>query len=58
MGVWYVIANIPCFAKRGCVGSVESYGLRFDGDIDNWVSCRKGSSDAPMKRKANARSTV
>jgi apolipoprotein D and lipocalin family protein len=58
MGDWYVIANIPYFAEKDCVDSVESYALRPDGDIDNWFSCRKKTFDAPMKRKANALATI
>jgi apolipoprotein D and lipocalin family protein len=58
MGDWYVIANVPYFAEKNCMDSVESYALRDDGDIDNWFTCRKGSFDAPMKRKASALATV
>ena len=58
MGDWYVIANIPYFAEKGCYDSIESYALRADGDIDNWFTCRKKSFDAPMKRLANALATV
>ncbi len=58
MGDWYVIANIPYFAEKGCVDSIESYALRDDGDIDNWFTCRKGSFSAPMKRKATAKAVV
>jgi apolipoprotein D and lipocalin family protein len=54
MGDWYVIANIPYFAEKDCVDSIESYAQRADGNIDNWFSCRKKSFDAPMKRKASA----
>jgi apolipoprotein D and lipocalin family protein len=50
MGDWRVIANIPYFAERGLVDSVESYALRPDGRIDNWFSFRKGSFDAPQKK--------
>ena len=50
MGDWYVIANIPYFAEKDCVGSVESYALRPDGRIDNWFTFRKGSFDAPQKK--------
>lgn len=50
MGDWYVIANIPYFAEKDCVGSVESYALRPDGKIDNWFTFRKGSFDAPQKK--------
>lgn len=58
MGDWYVIANIPYFAEKGCFDSVESYALRTDGDIDNWFTCRKDSFEAPMKRKASALAIV
>lgn len=50
MGDWRVIANIPYFAERGCVDSVESYELRPDGKIRNWFTYRKESFDAPQKR--------
>ncbi len=50
MGDWHVIANIPYFAEKGLVGSVESYALRPDGRIDNWFTFRRGSFDAPQKK--------
>lgn len=50
MGDWYVIANIPYFAERGNVESIESYRLREDGKIANWFVFRKESFDAPQKR--------
>ena len=50
MGDWRVIANIPYFAEKGCVDSIESYSLRADGMIDNWFTFRKGSFDAPQKK--------
>ncbi len=58
MGDWYVIANIPYFAEKDCVDSIESYALRPDGKIDNWFTCRKKTFDAPMKRKASAVATI
>jgi apolipoprotein D and lipocalin family protein len=58
MGDWYVIGNIPYFAEKNCVDSIESYALRADGRIDNWFQCRNKSFDAPLKRKANAIATV
>jgi len=58
MGDWFVIANIPYFAEKGCYDSIESYALRADGKIDNWFTCRKNSFDAPLERKANALATV
>ena len=50
MGDWRVIANIPYFAEKDCVDSVESYALRADGRIDNWFTFRKKSFDAPEKK--------
>ncbi len=50
MGDWYVIANIPYFAEKGCVESIESYALRTDGRIANWFRFRKKSFDAPQQR--------
>lgn len=50
MGDWRVIANIPYFAEKGCVDSIESYALRPDGKIANWFRFRKESFDAPQKR--------
>jgi apolipoprotein D and lipocalin family protein len=58
MGDWYVIANIPYFAEKDCVDSIESYALRADGKIDNWFTCRKKTFDAPLKRKATATATI
>jgi apolipoprotein D and lipocalin family protein len=58
MGDWYVIANIPYFAEKGCFDSIESYALRPDGDIDNWFTCRKDSFQAPLQRKVSARASV
>src|ERR1700744_4986931 len=58
MGDWYVIANMPYFAEKGCFDSVESYALRPDGKVDNWFTCRDKSFDAPMKRKASSVITV
>lgn len=50
MGDWRVIANIPYFAERDAVDSVESYALRPDGKIANWFVFRRGSFDAPLQR--------
>jgi apolipoprotein D and lipocalin family protein len=50
MGHWRVIAEIPYFAERGAVDSVESYSLLPDGTIHNWFTCRKGSFAAPVKK--------
>jgi apolipoprotein D and lipocalin family protein len=50
MGDWYVIANIPYFAEKGCIDSVESYALRDDGRIDNEFAFRKESFKAPVQK--------
>ena len=58
MGGWFVIANIPYFAEKDCVDSVEGYVLRADGRIDNKFACREKSFDAPMKHKNTTIATV
>ena len=50
MGDWRVIANIPYFAEKDCVDSIESYALRPDGKIANWFRFRKKSFTAPQQR--------
>ena len=50
MGHWYVIANIPYFAEKDCVESIESYALRAVGKIANWFQFRHKSFDAPQQR--------
>jgi apolipoprotein D and lipocalin family protein len=50
MGDWFVIANIPYFAEKDCVDSIESYALRSDGKIANSFRFRKRSFDAPQQR--------
>lgn len=45
MGDWYVIANIPYFAERDCVGSVESYRLMPNGKIDTVFTAKKPDFD-------------
>jgi apolipoprotein D and lipocalin family protein len=50
MGHWRVIAEIPYFAERGGVDSVESYALLPDGSIYNWFVMRKGSFSAPQSK--------
>lgn len=50
MGDWRVIAEIPYFAEKNCVDSIESYALRPDGTIDNWFTYRKKTFSAPQKK--------
>lgn len=49
-GDWRVIANVPYFAEKGAVDSIETYRLRKDGKIDNIFTYRKESFDAPQKQ--------
>lgn len=49
MGDWYVIANIPYFAERNKVATLDRYALRPDGRIDNIYVFRKGF-DQPQKQ--------
>lgn len=44
MGDWHVIANIPYFAERGNVASIDRYTLRDDGKIDVHFTYRTGFS--------------
>jgi apolipoprotein D and lipocalin family protein len=50
MGDWRVIANIPYFAEKDCVDTIESYALRKDGRIDNWFTYRKPAWDSPQEK--------
>ena len=50
MGDWRVIANIPYWAEKDCVDSIESYALRPDGGIANSFRFRKKSFTAPQQR--------
>ena len=50
MGHWRVISEIPYFAERGGVDSVESYALLPDGTIYNWFVMRKGSFSGPESK--------
>lgn len=50
MGDWYVVANIPYFAERDCVASVESYALLPDGNIDTVFTARKPDFDGKQIR--------
>jgi apolipoprotein D and lipocalin family protein len=50
MGEWRVISEIPYFAEKDCVDSVENYRLLADGTIYNWFTYRKKSFAAPEKK--------
>jgi len=57
MGDWRVIANIPYFAEKDCIDSIETYRQRPDGAIDNIFTFRKGSFTSPQKQ-VRARAVV
>lgn len=50
MGEWRVIANIPYWAERDCVDSIETYWLKPDGRIGNSFQFRKKSFTDPQKK--------
>lgn len=50
MGKWRVIANIPYFAEKGKVDSIEGYELRPDGKIHNTFEFRKTDFAHPYKK--------
>jgi apolipoprotein D and lipocalin family protein len=49
-GDWRVISNIPYFAEKDCVDSIESYYPRKDGKMDNYFTYRKKSFSAPQQQ--------
>jgi len=52
MGDWYVVANIPYFAERDCVASVETYKLLPNGTIDTVFTALKPDFDGkPLRVK-------
>ena len=50
MGDWYVIANIPYFAEKGKVATIERYEAGPDGRIANTFIFRKKSFTAPEQQ--------
>ena len=50
MGDWYVIANLPYFAEKGKVASIERYEAGTDGKIANTFIFRKKSFTAPEQQ--------
>ena len=50
MGDWYVFANIPYALEKGKVGTLDRYGKRDDGSLDNIFLFRKGDLDAPLQQ--------
>ena len=43
VGTWYEIASFPQRFQKGCTGTMATYSLRDDGEIDVVNRCRKGS---------------
>lgn len=50
MGDWYVIANIPYFAEKGKVATIERYEAGPDGRVANTFIFRKKSFTAPEQQ--------
>jgi apolipoprotein D and lipocalin family protein len=57
LGTWYEIANFPQSFQRGCTGTIATYSLRSDGDIEVLNRCRKGSL-AGKEKSAHGRARV
>lgn len=49
LGKWYEIASFPQRFQRGCVGSMATYSLREDGEINVVNECHKETLDGPIK---------
>lgn len=49
VGTWYEIASFPQRFQRGCTGSIATYSIRGDGDIDVVNRCRLESLDGEEK---------
>jgi len=48
-GNWYEIAKLPRLTETDCTGTVASYWLRVDGDLDMKSECHVGGLDGPLK---------
>src|SRR5260221_1925413 len=48
-GTWYEIAKLPRATETDCSGTVASYWLRPDGDLDVASECHVGGLDGPLK---------
>jgi apolipoprotein D and lipocalin family protein len=53
-GVWYEIARYPNRFQRGCVGSMASYRLRDDGEVEVINSCRSDEDGSLRQVKGRA----
>jgi apolipoprotein D and lipocalin family protein len=57
LGTWYEIASFPQRFQRGCTGTVATYALRSDGQIDVTNRCRDRALTGP-ERVARGRARV
>lgn len=48
-GTWYEIASFPQRFQRGCTGSMATYSVRPDGEIEVLNRCRLDRLDGPEK---------
>lgn len=53
-GVWYEIARYPNRFQKGCAGSMATYTLRDDGEVDVVNSCRSDKDGSPRQVKGRA----
>lgn len=49
IGKWYEIAKYPNSFEAGCVGSTAEYGIRDDGRISVFNTCREGGLDGELR---------
>jgi apolipoprotein D and lipocalin family protein len=53
-GVWHEIARYPNRFQKGCIGSMATYTLRDDGEVDVVNSCRSEKDGSPRQVKGRA----
>ena len=57
VGTWFEIASFPQRYQEGCTGTMATYTVRSDGDIDVLNRCREGSLNGEL-RSASGRARV
>jgi apolipoprotein D and lipocalin family protein len=48
-GKWYEVAKLPRLTETDCTGTVATYWLRPNGDLDVNSECHVGALDGPLK---------
>src|SRR5215471_19685917 len=48
-GTWYEIAKLPRLTETNCTGTVATYSMRSDGDLEMKSECRVDSLTGPTK---------